>query len=149
MHRKNSHLHDFSNVSLFVSSMNCFQAKRRVVFPAPSRLFHWGQRASVPWVLTDIPIYCVQVTWRQPSYTLTKHLYRVFENERMIWGCCVFTPDRYTSSFSLFVFINLTSTNYQETKSVSNQEGALCLSPSVGRIDTMLRPSLMSRFFNI
>lgn len=64
-----------------------------------------------------------------------------------MWGCCVLILDWYTSSFSLFVFSSLTSTNYRETKSVSNWGRALGPSLRKRRIVKTLLPGLVSGFF--
>lgn len=104
-HKKNSGLRIFSIVSLFVSSMNCFQTKTRIPEGVKGGVVVralFGQSPPLsPRILANIPIHRAWVTRRQALYTFTKHLHRIFENRR---GCSTVSPERYINSFNFWFY---------------------------------------------
>lgn len=116
--------------------------------PLPCGRFCGVQNPS-PGLLMKIPTFH---SWITPSnyYKFTWNLYRNFDNEHTMWGCCLHSQKIYVFHlFHFFLFANLASTNIQGLRVCLAKGwwgGVVCLSLRVRRVDSLLLPSLVSWF---
>lgn len=126
--------------------MICFQTKKNMNYGWRERQRSGScplQMVTLPGMLPDRPTYRVRVTWRQTLCTFTKHLYRIFENERTMCEWCAFalTDARVLSFIVFFLFL------LKWLRVVSDRGRSPWLSLRVRRINTVRLPNLVTWFF--